>query len=1318
MVWAFPLAGAVKVWDGSASGNWSTSANWTNNLAPFSGDDVVFPANAARFVLTNNLPNLRLRSITFLGSTNYTLHGNPITLSNGITALQASGRTNVINLAITNAGTQTILVSNSGASLALNGILSGMGGLNKTGAGHLLLGGAANNTFEGVTTVSGGTLELNDTSTATQMIPGNVVVESGATLSITEANQIADTAQVTVNGTGLFTLNNYNETIAGLTLNGGGDVWSGFGTLTVLGDVSASASFSGVLNPATISGNIAIGSSTRTIQVADLPNAGPECEIAANLLGSGSAGIVKTGAGALRLSGTNTFAGLFQINGGTVHAASALAFGGGGAGTEVNSGGLVLEGAMITNESLVINAPAALLAGAGNVYSSWQSNIVLNGNIDVQVFTNGVLNFGGAVSGPGGVTKSQPGTLRYSGNVANTYSGNTTVNEGTLEFAKSSLGLAAISSGVLTIGDGLGGPSADVVRYFGGQLLLAVDIHINDSGLLDLNGITDAVGAVTVVGGRIDTRAGTLSLFNTFSATSSTNLPALIFGNVELNNLGRNFNITPGGFIPDVYVGAHLSNGGLTKTGDGSITLAASNGFAGSLTATAGEVRLLHSFAAGPPSGGVVVIGSASLYLDGSLSVGAEPLYLGRIGGGTVLSSAPGVTNSWAGDVVLQSAARISVESGGQLDFSGTIWGAGELIKESDGTLRFSGATPNAHTSATTVEQGTLLLSKSVADGAIIGPLVVGSGLGLAGSEVVRYGGPIHQIANSVPVLVNVSGLLDFNGVDDSVGALSGEGHVELGAGSPGFNADGSSSTFDGFITGSGPFRKLGAGTLTLTGGNTNPPPTLIAEGTLNVNGVLQNRVTVGNAATLSGEGTVGQIINTAGGSVAPGNGVGVLTSSNIVFGGGSAFMVQLHGTNAGTQYDQLDVRGTNNISGSTLQVRVGGGFAPREGQSFVILSNDAAEAITGTFAGLPNGSVLTADVLRFVIRYNGGSGNDIVLTLTNVPARALSAQVTTGNGNGLIEANECNHLSIAITNTSGVMLSNVTARLSTTNARVIIPAIASKFPDVPVNGRSTNAMPFQISTLPGFVCGTPIELALAVQCNATSAFTTTFTVPTSCSSTGSAFCGTCPGSVSGSIAAGDAASSNRLARTFGPGSSCATPTECPGKYDGAGLFRYDVHRFTNTSSTACYTVYLDNSCGTLFAAAYLGTYNPTNVCANYLGDSSSSGGFISFSFPVPAGSNFTVVVNDIVTAGPTCPYLLVVSSDECAPDLSLAKLPSSRLRLSWPTSAAGYLLDGTADLSAENWTAVTNQPVATGARFTVTNIIDGIRFYRLRRPD
>ncbi len=1319
-VLAWPARAAVKIWDGSSSGNWSTSANWTNNAAPASGDDVIFPAASVRFTLTNNLPNLRLRSLTFNAPSNYTIYGNAITLSNGIQSLQTAGFTNRIFLNITNAGTQSINVSNSGASLELNGQIAGNGALTKTGAGHLLFGGASNNTYTGVTTVSSGVLELNDIALATQMVPGNLFIDSGATLLLTEANQIADSAQVTVNGTGFLNLNNYNETFAVLTLTNGGDVSSGFGTLTVTGRLAASAVFNGVLDPATISGVLAQGAVTRMIDVTLNTNGGPECIISANLTGSGAAGLIKAGGGTLRLSGTNTYPGLTTISNGFIHAASALAFGGSASGTDLRGGSVRLEGVVIANEGLTNHFALATLEGAAGVTSAWSGHVLLNASLTIPVFTNGVLDLGGAISGSGGVAKIQPGTLRYSGGVANSYSGNTTVSAGTLEFAKSSVGLAAISSGLLTIGDGVGGPSADVVRYFGGQLLLGVNIHINDSGLLDLNGLSDNVGGINLVGGRIDTGAGTLGLFNTVNATSSTNFPALIFGNVELNGPSRTFSVPAGGFIPDLYLGARVSNGGLSKNGGGSLMLANSNFFTGPILVTAGELRLLNDFATGTTNGGVTLVGNSTLTLEGGLAVGAESLVLNNnVPGATVLNSAADVTNSWAGDIVLQRSSRLAVNSGGYLELRGVISGAGELIKESEGVLAFSGAGANTFTNATTVERGTLLLNKSVTDGALVGPLIIGDGLGVADSEVVRYAsGAGSQIANTAPVLVTVSGLLDFGGGSDSIGALSGEGHVVIDAGgNPGFGADGSSSFFDGPINGAGGFRKLGAGTLTLNGNSTNSAAVTVSAGTLLVNGIQQSSITVDTNATLGGDGIVGNITGT-GGRIAPGGGVGVLSSGNVSFSGSnSVFQVELNGPAAGLQHDQLNVRGTVALGGSVLHVSPGSGFSPKEGQSFLILSNDSTDFITGTFSNQPQGSVFTVGALKFLVRYNAGTGNDVALIFTNTPLKGSAGELTGGNGDGLIQANECNHLRVALTNASGTVLSNITASLASTTTHVIVAPVLSGYADLGVNARGTNATPFQISTLPGFACGSLIQLELTVQSSGGS-FVTGFTVPTSCG-VGSGFCGTCPGFVTNAITTNDLANSTRLARVFDVGGTCATPLECPGEFNGASAtIRYDVHSFTNVGPAACYTVYVSNPCSNLFAAAYLGRFLTNDICANYLADSGNSGAFLALSFAVPAGSNFVVVVNDLGASGAGCSYLLVVSSSECAPELQLATLPANRVRLAWPTAAAGYQLDATPNLETTNWSVVTNQPLVSGTNFLVTNSLSASnRFYRLRRP-
>ena len=122
---------------------------------------------------------------------------------------------------------------------------------------------------------------------------------------------------------------------------------------------------------------------------------------------------------------------------------------------------------------------------------------------------------------------------------------------------------------------------------------------------------------------------------------------------------------------------------------------------------------------------------------------------------------------------------------------------------------------------------------------------------------------------------------------------------------------------------------------------------------------------------------------------------------------------------------------------------------------------------------------------------------------------------------------------------------------------------------------------------------------------------------------------------------------------------------------------------------------------------------------AHHTIQSGNSGAFVSMSFAVPAGRNFVVVVNDLGSQGAGCGYLLVVSSAECAPELKLATLPESRVRLAWPTTAAGYLLDAAPDFETTNWNVVTNQPLVSGTNFFVTNSAGGAgRFYRLRRPE
>ncbi len=101
---------------------------------------------------------------------------------------------------------------------------------------------------------------------------------------------------------------------------------------------------------------------------------------------------------------------------------------------------------------------------------------------------------------------------------------------------------------------------------------------------------------------------------------------------------------------------------------------------------------------------------------------------------------------------------------------------------------------------------------------------------------------------------------------------------------------------------------------------------------------------------------------------------------------------MEIEGTTVGTQYDQTNVTGTVTIAGGTLTLA--GAYAPFSGNTFVIVANDGADAVTGTFAGLPEGATIVFNGATLQISYVGGTGNDITLT-------ALAPTSTTWNGAG-----------------------------------------------------------------------------------------------------------------------------------------------------------------------------------------------------------------------------------------------------------------------------------------------------------------------------
>ena len=168
------------------------------------------------------------------------------------------------------------------------------------------------------------------------------------------------------------------------------------------------------------------------------------------------------------------------------------------------------------------------------------------------------------------------------------------------------------------------------------------------------------------------------------------------------------------------------------------------------------------------------------------------------------------------------------------------------------------------------------------------------------------------------------------------------------------------------------------------------------------------------------------------------------------------------------------------------------------------------------------------------------------------------AVSVAGGNGNGIIEPNECNDLDVTILNDGCLLGSDVSAVLSTTTPEVTITRPNSPYPDTAENATGVNTTPFQVSTSPAFVCGTTINFTLTVS----------FAGGSSVLNFSVVSCTEPPTTVNGSLDASDTVQEGRLGRN-GLVSGCGTAKACPGIL-GTGNRRYDVLTFPNGPGVAC----------------------------------------------------------------------------------------------------------------------------------------------------
>jgi hypothetical protein len=138
------------------------------------------------------------------------------------------------------------------------------------------------------------------------------------------------------------------------------------------------------------------------------------------------------------------------------------------------------------------------------------------------------------------------------------------------------------------------------------------------------------------------------------------------------------------------------------------------------------------------------------------------------------------------------------------------------------------------------------------------------------------------------------------------------------------------------------------------------------------------------------------------------------------------------------------------------------------------------------------------------------------------------------------------------------------------------------------------------------------------------------------------------PTLIAGNIDNTDPTQTDRLYRDGFP-DFCACAGTC--FTVAAGAIHYDAYAFTNTTgSPKCVTVDINTDCqgsNFIFTAAYLGTFDPNNICTNWIADEGQSpvpGNTTPFSFNIEDGQTFVLVVSE-VTAGAGCPsYTMTVS--------------------------------------------------------------------------
>ncbi len=532
----------------------------------------------------------------------------------------------------------TQLVANSGRLQNVLGINNGAT-LNFSPTGIFFLAGS--NTFNNPLNINGGTLcalSNNALGSGTTTVSGGfaaaVLAVSGG---IALGEPIVLSGRAVNTAAEILSIGGSNMIAAPLIAAAGGtqyNIQSAAGLLTVSG------SFQNVLSGAYVAGLNLLGSGNGLFSgaIADSPVTPNPSQTA----------LFKSGSGTWTLAGVNTYSGTTTIDQGTLQLGTSAALPSG-----AGKGNVVFDKA--ANVAVLdINGNNAVANGLSQPVLS-TTNLVVNNGAGTHALSvggagasstfNGILmdTTGGAPSGSGtlALTKLGSGTLNIGG--ANTYSGATTIDQGTLQIG---------SSNALPAGSGKGN-----VVFDNAANAAVLDIDGNN---IVVNGLSQpALSATNLV---VNNGPGTATLFVGGAGASST------------------FD----GVLANATNGAPSGSGtlALAKIGGGALTLGNSNTFSGGTTVSGGTLCVNGSLSspttvspgavlAGRGNVGAVTLSSGAALAGGQNNAGSLTVASLSFGGSANLYATLGGSNTSAAPIIVSGLVTTGSPSTVTLNVTG-----------------------------------------------------------------------------------------------------------------------------------------------------------------------------------------------------------------------------------------------------------------------------------------------------------------------------------------------------------------------------------------------------------------------------------------------------------------------------------------------------------------------------------------------------------------------------------------------------------------------------------------------------------------------